>query len=85
MLKKVVFIAVAVLFFIVPWTWSPARDWAPGIAVLCGIIFSVTWGNPFAQYTSKMTSNLLSATIVGMGFGMDLIAAIYFNIIKYIK
>lgn len=73
MLKKSVFIFLAFAFFIVPWAWSPARDYAPGIAVLAGIIFSVVWGNPFAQYTAAMTSNLLGATIVGMGFGMNLV------------
>lgn len=73
MFKKTAFIILALAFFIVPWAWSPARDWAPGLAVLAGIIFSVAWGNPFAAYTSKMTSNLLGATIVGMGFGMNLI------------
>lgn len=73
MFKKTAFIILALAFFIVPWAWSPARDWTPGLAVLAGIIFSVAWGNPFAAYTSKMTSNLLGATIVGMGFGMNLI------------
>ena len=76
MLKKIVFIVVALAFFLVPWIWSPARDWAPGLAVLAGILFSVFWGNPFVQYTSKITSNLLGATIVGMGFGMNLIAVL---------
>lgn len=73
MFKKIVFIICAAAFLIVPWVWSPARDWAPGIAVLTGIIFSAAWGNPFANFTSKITSNLLGATIVGMGFGMNLI------------
>ena len=76
MLKKILFIIVAFAFFLVPWIWSPARDWAPGLAVLAGILFSVFWGNPFVQYTSKITSNLLGATIVGMGFGMNLIAVL---------
>ena len=72
MFRKAVFALLASAFFIVPWIWAPARDWAPGAAVMTGIIFSVFWGNPFAQYTSKMTSNLLGLTIVGMGFGMNL-------------
>lgn len=72
MLKKIIFIICSAAFFIVPWIWKPARDWAPGLAVLSGIIFSITWGNPFQQYTSKITSNLLGLTIVGMGFGMNL-------------
>ena len=73
MFKKVAFIIVALAFFIVPWAWAPARDYAPGLAVVSGIIFSILWGNPFAQITGKMTSTLLGATIVGMGCGMNLI------------
>ena len=72
MFKKIVFIIIATLFFAVPWMWSAARDWAPGIAVFAGIIFAVSWGNPFVKYTAKMTSSMLGATIVGMGFGMNI-------------
>lgn len=52
------------------------RDYAPGIAVISGIIFAVTWGNPFAKLTAKITSPLLGASIVGMGFGMNLITVL---------
>jgi uncharacterized integral membrane protein (TIGR00698 family) len=72
MFRKVVFIVLAAAFFIVPWLCPAAKDWAPGLAVLLGIVFSVTWGNPFSDYTSKITSQMLGATIVGMGFGMNL-------------
>ena len=73
MFKKTVFIVAAAAFFIVPWSYPAVKDWAPGLAVLFGIIFSVSWGNPFSEYTSKITSQLLGATIVGMGFGMNLL------------
>lgn len=72
MLKKITFILVALAFFLVPWMWGAARDYAPGVAVFAGIIFAVTWGNPFAGFTSKITSNLLGLAIVGMGCGMNL-------------
>ncbi len=72
MFRKIVFIAVSFAFFAVPSCWSPAKDWAPGIAVLAGILFAVTWGNPFSRITAEITSPLLGATIVGMGFGMNL-------------
>ncbi|MBE6356526.1 MAG: putative sulfate exporter family transporter [Lentisphaerae bacterium] len=65
------------VFFFVPWLWSPSRDWAPGIAVFAGIIFAVSWGNPFSKYTSKITSPMLGATIVGMGCGMDLVKVLH--------
>jgi uncharacterized integral membrane protein (TIGR00698 family) len=76
MFKKIIFILLTAAFFVVPWIWSPLRDWAPGIAVLAGIIFAVAWGNPFAKYTSKLTSALLGWAIVGMGCGMDLVSVL---------
>ncbi|MBR7156410.1 MAG: putative sulfate exporter family transporter [Lentisphaeria bacterium] len=76
MVKKVCFAAVAAAFFLVPYLLPAAKDWAPGIAVLCGIIFAVSWGNPFAAFTSRITSQLLGATIVGMGCGMNLVAVL---------
>ncbi len=63
-------------FFAVPWAVEPTRDYAPGIAVLAGIAFAVFWGNPFSKITSKITSTLLGATIVGMGFGMNLVSVL---------
>ena len=71
-IRKTFYLLLAAAFFAVPCFWKPARDYAPGLAVIAGIIFAVTWGNPFKEYTSKFTSTLLGATIVGMGFGMDL-------------
>ncbi len=68
---------LAVAFFFVPWLWHETRDWAPGIAVLAGIAFAVAWGNPFAGYTSKLTSPMLGATIVGMGCGMNLVRVLH--------
>ena len=73
MLKKIAFLTVAAAFFIIPWAWAPARNYAPGAAVAAGILFSLFWGNPFAKQTGKLTSQLLGAAIVGMGCGMNLI------------
>lgn len=73
MFQKISFLLLAAAFFAVPMTIPATRDYAPGLAVLAGILFSVFLGNPFREKTAKITSNLLGATIVGMGFGMDLI------------
>ena len=70
--RKAVFIAIALAFFIVPWAVPQVRNYAPGIAVIAGIIFAVTIGNPFARLTGKLSSTLLGAAIVGMGAGMNL-------------
>ena len=72
-IKKFVYLLLAAGFFAVPCFWGTARDYAPGLAVITGIAFAVVWENPFKEYTSKITSPLLGATIVGMGCGMNLI------------
>ncbi len=72
MLKKCTCLLLCAGFFAVPLYWSPAKDFAPGLAVLAGILFAVTAGNPFSAVTEKLTSPLLGTAIVGMGFGMNL-------------
>ncbi|MDD4816614.1 MAG: putative sulfate exporter family transporter [Victivallaceae bacterium] len=76
-LRRIAFVAAAAAFFVIPWIFKPTRDYAPGLAVILGIAFSVTWGNPFSKVTAKLTSTLLGATIVGMGCGMNLIAVLH--------
>ena len=71
--RRIVFLAVAAAFFVVPWACPVLRNYAPGVAVIAGVIFAVTYGNPFASVTGKLTSTLLGASIVGMGFGMNLV------------
>ena len=71
-LHKVVFVVLAVVFFLLPWLIPAVRNYAPGMAVIAGIIFAVGWGNPFAAITGKLSSQLLGVAIVLMGFGMNL-------------
>ncbi len=73
MKNKILFWAVAAAFGVVPWLWAPARNYAPGIAVVTGVLYAVFIGNPSLKVTSKLTSRLLGAAIVGMGFGMNLV------------
>ena len=63
---------MAAAFTALPCFSANAKHYAPGLAVICGVIFAVAWGNPFARYTTKLTSHLLAAAIVLMGFGMDI-------------
>lgn len=42
-------------------------------ALLAGIIFALTAGNPFLDLTKKWTSRLLMISVVGLGFGMNLL------------
>ena len=71
-IRKIAFVVLALAFFFVPWVVPAVRNYAPGIAVIAGIIFAVSMGNPFSQITGKISSQLLGVAIVLMGFGMDL-------------
>lgn len=74
--REIIFIILSAAFFFVPALWSPLRDYAPGVAVITGIVFTVTVGNPFAKITGKYTSFLLGTAIVGMGCAMDIVAVL---------
>lgn len=48
--------------------------WMPSFAaLLIGIALAVTLGNPYAQLTGKYTSLLLQWSVIGLGFGMNLL------------
>lgn len=53
------------LFCVTPWA-------SPPIALALGLVLALTIGNPFGKQTSKPTKLLLQASVVGLGFGMNL-------------
>ena len=42
------------------------------MALIAGVILALTLGNPFTEVTQKWASALLKASVVGLGFGLDL-------------
>ena len=42
------------------------------VALLLGLVFSLTFGSPFPLFNSKMSKYLLQVSVVGLGFGMNL-------------
>ena len=63
-LKKVIFIFALIFCF------TPLAS--PPIALAIGIILALTVGNPFVKQSSKFTKFLLQASVVGLGFGINL-------------
>jgi len=45
---------------------------SPPGALALGILIALTVGNPYSKKTAKATKYLLQASVVGLGFGMDL-------------
>lgn len=46
--------------------------YSPSIALISGILFVLIFTNPFLDQTKKLTTQLLSIAVVGLGFGLNL-------------
>ncbi len=66
--RKAAFLLVAVICLL-PFVSAP-------VALLIGILFANTLGNPFQQGSAKATKMLLQVSVVGLGFGMNVHAAV---------
>jgi uncharacterized integral membrane protein (TIGR00698 family) len=66
--QKIVFVLL-VAFCLSPWS-------SPPLALAIGLVLAFTIGNPFPELSGKPTKYLLQASVVLLGFGMDL-GAVY--------
>jgi len=53
------------LFVVSPWA-------SPPLALALGLVLGLTVSNPFRDHTRRSTTGLLQASVVGLGFGMNL-------------
>jgi len=63
-LKLAIFTALVVLTF--------TQHLNAGLGLLSGLIFALTLGNPFRNFTQKWAGLILKFSVVGLGFGLDL-------------
>ena len=68
MWKQATFILI-ILFILSPWGSAP-------LALALGLMLAFTIGNPFPQLEGKFTKYLLQASVVLLGFGMNLSAVV---------
>lgn len=64
MIRTAAFVAL-LLFCVTPWC-------SPPLALALGLALALTAGNPFRAQTARATRVLLQASVVGLGFGMNL-------------
>ena len=62
--KRVVFVLLGLLS-LTPWVSAP-------VALVSGVIFAVTWGNPFASESKKLQTWMLQGSVVGLAAAMNL-------------
>lgn len=63
-LRQVLFVVLAVLA-LTPWVSAP-------MALVAGVVFALTLGNPFPKQTAKAQTYMLQASVVGLGAAMNL-------------
>ena len=49
---------------------------SPPIALFLGLVFSITLGTPFPTFNKKASKYLLQISVVGLGFGMNLLDSV---------
>src|SRR5512147_142463 len=64
MTTKIVFLLLFI-FSLTPWA-------SPPLALALGLALGMTLGNPFGKQTRQSTKWLLQASVIGLGFGMNL-------------
>src|SRR5438876_4040483 len=70
MVPRLIFL-VCLLFAASPLLW--AGSWAsPPVALALGVAFGLTFAHPYAGGSRKYSKMLLQASVVGLGFGMNL-------------
>ena len=63
---RILFVALFIASFFLP----------TAVALLAGIALAVTLGSPFPVFAKKVSKYLLQASVVGLGFGMNLYSAV---------
>ena len=63
---KILFVTLFIASFFLP----------TAVALLAGMALAVTLGSPFPVFTKKVSKYLLQASVVGLGFGMNLYSAV---------
>ncbi|MBS1520748.1 MAG: putative sulfate exporter family transporter [Bacteroidetes bacterium] len=66
--RKTIFIGALIICFL------PVMS--PPLALLLGLIMAQLMDNPYAQLTHKATHWLLQVSVVGLGFGMNILSAL---------
>lgn len=62
--KKILFVLLFAICFL--------PQIGPAVALVCGILFSLMFGNPWPKQVAVLSKKLLQISVVGLGFGLSL-------------
>ena len=72
-IKKILFVSWITAILILAHFYHFIHDMSAGLAVLSGVALSLIFHNPFPEVTKKIAATLMTWSVVGLGFGMNLI------------
>ncbi|WP_161597731.1 YeiH family protein [Fluviispira multicolorata] len=70
---KTLYPLIAFLLITLPFFSPLFERLSAGLAVISGIILSIFFQNPYKRHTELIASKLLTWSVIGLGFGMNLI------------
>lgn len=70
--SKIIFPAAIISIFIAGYFYPALYQMRAALALFAGITLSLIVGNPYAAFTKKWMSVLLTWSVVGLGFGINL-------------
>lgn len=76
LLKKIVYPSVISIILCMGYYFPVIHRISAGIALLAGMLLSILFSNPYVKTTQKLASTLLVWSVVGLGFGMNLLAVV---------
>lgn len=66
-----------ILLILIPFEYFGIKSFiSPATALLLGLVFALIFSNPYPEFNKKTSKYLLQASVVGLGFGMNLIESL---------
>lgn len=75
-MNKIIYIAI-IFAILIPFNLLGLNfNISPALALLIGLLYAMVFNNPFPKFNKKASKYLLQASVVGLGFGMNIIESL---------
>ena len=75
-MNKIIYIAI-IFVILIPFNLLGLNfNISPALALLIGLLYAMVFNNPFPKFNKKASKYLLQASVVGLGFGMNIIESL---------
>lgn len=75
-MNKIIYIAI-IFVILIPFNLLGLNfNISPALALLIGLLYAMVFNNPFPKFNKNASKYLLQASVVGLGFGMNIIESL---------